>query len=711
MAFSRRVLERRQRREEKRRQAELERRQAADLEQQQDEERREAARLEAEERDAQLDAARAQRVATLARLRTQKLAERRAEAERTEHRDALLEILRAARQQARQTALDEVAQRTALRQSLLEARRAERQQAEQAQARRTEALQAQLAEQRAAEQEAEGQATERQAALRSRLAEQRSADRAEERRETARRAQQDEQRESERAEAQRAEARQARRAEASAEEQTARQAAAQREAARESRQAERREAEQDLAQIEARRELAAQARRDERQAQDKAAQQAAARRSAAGEARLAERREEEQAVTQTEARREAARQTGRADQHTAERAPTRRQADRALERTAKRAAAESGSRRATPAQIETPPPHDPLQDRIPSGTLSGALPWLRVVGNRLVTLAGDPITLRGLSLLGLERAEPHPQQGFAAGAGLTAESFEALLGWGVNVVRVALNRSRVLNGYGDFSAWDYLSELDGIIQQAANRGAYTLLSLRQLDETTVFGTRPGPNGERLPNYIAPQPDYDTIGMWRVLGERYADEPAVLFDLYTAPHPPLPDDLTGYDSDWDLWTLWVQMMVAELRRLHPRAICWVSGLAEATDLSGFPILGTAGDPIPNLIYAAHLYPRRANPWPALQALARTQAVFVTEWGGERGDLAWGERAALALRGSSLSWTAAHWNAEPHLAARPSRGPITPTPFGAVVQRALALAGERLTVTPPVLPAALNAIATR
>jgi hypothetical protein len=637
MSFSRRVHERRQRREEKRRQAELERRQAADIERQQEEERREAARLEAEARNAELDAARERRNAMLLRLRTQILAERRTDAERAERRDALLEILRAARQQARQAELDESEKRTALRRSLSEARRDEQREAEDAEARRAAARRLRLEAQLAAEQSAEQASAEREAARRERLAEE--------------------------------------------------QAALQAQAARQESSTARRQRQK----VEERQEALRQSKRAERQAG------------------------EEDAKTKA-AQRDAARQASRSGASEAKRASARRQDLREAQRAAERSTAQREARRTTrsealpAAEPATPPARDPLRDRIPSGALSGALPWLRVVGNRLVTLAGDPVVLRGVSLLGLERAAPHPEQGFAAGAGLTQPMLESVLAWGVNIIRLAINRGRVLNGAAGLSAWDYITELDEIVRFAAARGAYTLLSLRQLDEATVFGTVPGPNGERLPNYIAPQPDYDAIGMWRVLGERYADEPAVLFDLYTAPHSPLADDLTGYHSDWELWTLWVQMTVAELRRLHPRAICWVSGLAEGTDLSGFPISGTAGDPVPNLVYAVHLYPRRANPWPAMQALARTQPVFVTEWGGGEADVLWGERTALALRGSGLGWVAAHWNAEPFL-VRPGREHIAATPFGTVVQRALALSREQAVTDRPILPAALAALSTR
>ena len=187
-------------------------------------------------------------------------------------------------------------------------------------------------------------------------------------------------------------------------------------------------------------------------------------------------------------------------------------------------------------------------------------------------------------------------------------------------------------------------------------------------------------------------------MWRILGERYAQEPAVLFDLYTAPHPPLPDDMSGIESNWDLWTLWVEMSVADLRRVHPGALCFVSGLNGGTDLSGFPLLGTANRPIPNLVYTAHLYPREENPWQAIQALARAHPLLVTEWGGQALDTSWGERTGQLLRGSGIGWTAAHWNAEPTL-TRIVNDRLQPSTFGAVVRRALALEGEIMAVTQP------------
>ncbi len=453
-----------------------------------------------------------------------------------------------------------------------------------------------------------------------------------------------------------------------------------------------------------RRAAAARARQDERR---EAASEA--RRQSVGDAR----RDAERDANRAEDRREAALQMKRAEQQQAEASEARRQSvrdgrlaerrdaerasERAAERASERAAERAGGRPAAreepkPRAKPAPPGRDPLQARIPSGVLSGALPWLIVDKNRIVNLDGQPVLLRGISMLGMDSAPPDPERGFAAGAGITESTIDAILEWGANVIRVSINRQRVLNGSGTWSAAHYLQDLDWIVRRAAEGGAYTILSLRRLDESTVFGTLPAAAGGPTPNVIAPQPDYDTVGMWQLLGARYSDEPAVLFDLYTSPHAALADDLTGFDTDWDLWALWVRLIVAELRRLHPRALCIVSGLNWATDLSGFPIIGTESGPVPNLVYAAQLSPRLESPLIAMRALSRSHPLFVTEWGAPT-EVSWCERTALVLRDAGVGWTAAHWNGEPFLARAVARQ-TSPTQFGLVVRRALALPGDRI-----------------
>lgn len=653
-----RKAERTRQREEARQQALVEQRQEEARTRQREEERRQEALQAWQAVEADLAAAQVRHEALLAHLRAEKQAERRQMERREQRRTAFLKTLQATNRQEEQAAAEAAAKKAIAHKALLQARQAEAARADADETRRADAQESRLAEQQAATQKAEQREEQQAAARQMERAEERRSEQQQAQRAATSQARRSEQQAAEQTAAQQ----EARRAEQRAERHTEEQYEAQRAAARQAQQEQQRAAGQTEAQHEA--------RQSARQAAARALEQREARRAAAQEEQRAQQRATEQAAAQ----RAAARQAQLDEQHT-----TAREARQAAQRTTERAAA---ARR-----HPLTPERDPLQDPIPSGTMSGALPWLRTNGNRIVTLAGAPITLRGISLLGLDSSSPDPVRGFAAGAGITEATLATLLDWGGNVIRLAINRNRVLYGSAGWSAWDYLAELDWIIQTAANRGAYTLLSLRRLDDESVFGTLDGDK----PNVIAPQPDYDTIGMWRLLGERYADEPAVLFDLYTSPHGALPDDLTGFDTDWIRWTAWVQMMVADLRRMHPRALCFVSGLDWGADLSRFPVAGTGGEPIPNLVYTAHLVPGGNQPWPTLRALVQRYPVFVSEWGDQQATITWGEQTAALLCATGIGWSAAHWNGAAPL-VRTVNGQALPTGFGAVVQRALALTTE-------------------
>jgi hypothetical protein len=437
------------------------------------------------------------------------------------------------------------------------------------------------------------------------------------------------------------------------------------------------EADQRAARITARQEESRAARRNESAARAAEAEQRAAQIAVYQEESRAAKRAESAAAeraaaatAERQSERHAAAQEGRRDVTAAGLAATR-------------AAAGSAEREASAGRA---PDTQPLRAHIASGALSGDLPWLRVNGRRLVDLDGAPVLLRGVNLEGMDATPPDPEAGYAAAAGVTEDVIDGIIGWGANVIRVAINRDWVLHGHDEAADFAYVAELDRIVERASAGGAYTLLSLRRLDVVTSFGTRRERDGTTVTNFIAPQPDYDSIGMWRLLGERYADEPAVLFDLYAAPHRALSDDLSGYDTRWDLWSVWVRLMLADLRRMHPRSLCFVAGLDWGTDLSGFPVRGTAGEPIPNLVYAARVLQGSAAPWVALDALARHHPVFVTEWSGAAAETLWGEQVAMRLRAGGFGWAASDWKA-----LQPSAG--GPSKLGAVVRRALALAEQQ------------------
>ena len=137
-------------------------------------------------------------------------------------------------------------------------------------------------------------------------------------------------------------------------------------------------------------------------------------------------------------------------------------------------------------------------------------------------------------------------------------------------------------------------------------------------------------------------------------------------------------------------LWVRLLVAELRRIHPRAVCLVGGLAMGTDLAGFPIVGTANEPIPNLVYAATVSGDRAEP--PLRTLAGRFPVVVTELDVPAASVP--ARAAV-LAALGIGWIASMRPDAPLIA--PSRGGrLEPTVLGASIRRAIVAVPDRPSV---------------
>lgn len=297
--------------------------------------------------------------------------------------------------------------------------------------------------------------------------------------------------------------------------------------------------------------------------------------------------------------------------------------------------------------------------------------------------------LRGVNRSGFEYSQ--------TGAGITAEEIQEITGcWGANVVRLPFNQVWALERPGyDPSA--YLEALDFVIDQAAARGAYTLLDLQWLDAVTPRGT----TGEGRTNFVAALPEWASGELWGQLARRYLRESAVLYDIFNEPHDALPDDeseLRGMREDGSTfalesrrvsmaeWQPWARYLIAAIRGVNPDALIFVSGVNWGYDLRCFPLAGVEG-----VVYSTHVYRNKGKRWDeAFGSLAATHPVFAGEWGGGALDTKWGERLAAYLMERGIGWTAWSWSDEPRLVD----AGYVPTAFGKVVKRAL---GERIEVT--------------
>jgi endoglucanase len=338
--------------------------------------------------------------------------------------------------------------------------------------------------------------------------------------------------------------------------------------------------------------------------------------------------------------------------------------------------------------------------------MTNALPWLTTAANRIVIAGnGATVVLRGINRSGLEYAAPVSGD-FLAGAHMTFGEFEEIIDdWGARAVRIPFSQSRVLDAETSAA---YLHALDTAIDWAASLGAYVLLDLQWLDPAVSYGTTAG----GALNRIAPLPSPESLEAWRILADRYQNEPAVLFDIYNEPHSRLPDDphvpraVRSDGSEYQLvhgrvtaavWRRVAARLVRTIREVHPRALIFVSGVSWGYDLRDVPLDPAEAGP-EGIVYAAHAYRssmfergggrsvRGARAWDAaFGALAASVPICVTELGGEVEDLEWGSRLLEYLQAKEIGWLAWSWSDRPRLVTTDEPG--RPTPFGALVRAAL------------------------
>ena len=316
---------------------------------------------------------------------------------------------------------------------------------------------------------------------------------------------------------------------------------------------------------------------------------------------------------------------------------------------------------------------------------------LHVVGNHLEDSAGRVVRLQGVNIPSMEWVPTgdHVMQSIAKATGE----------WNANVIRIPLAQDLWYGYYRGHVADDggeaYRKLVDRIVQKIAEKNCYALMDLHWSD-CNVWGQSVGQHK---------MPDKNSVTFWKDFAKRYANNPAVLFDLYNEPH----------SVSWDVWrdggpvdeesgrftyeTPGMQTLLETIRSTGAKNVVLAGGLDWAYDLRGVMSGHALVDPSGNgVVYSTHIYPWKKNWDTNVTPVIEKYPVFVGEVGTKpwkQGDPphenvyteSWAPEAIAYIEKYKLSWTA--WSFHP--SASPcilSGWDYKPTPYwGKYVKDAL------------------------
>jgi endoglucanase len=333
---------------------------------------------------------------------------------------------------------------------------------------------------------------------------------------------------------------------------------------------------------------------------------------------------------------------------------------------------------------------------ISASGLNAPLP-LKVVGTNILNSNGETVVLRGVNAASLEWSSD--------GQGHILQTMEvAIHDWHVNVVRLPLSQDRWF-GHGpeqQDGGKAYRALVHQIVNDCGTNKCYIILDLHWSD-CNEWGRNIGQHS---------MPDTNSLVFWQDFAPVFANNPAVLYDLYNEPH----------DVSWDVWlnggtvkdkpngwhamdapktfeAVGMQKLLDTVRASGARNVVVAGGLDWAYDFSGILDGHRLADPHGNgVIYANHCYDNKhdsVEDWVSKMEMASAQLpVIVTEFGGNAGpshmapEDNWLLHVLRSMDEHHWSWTA--WDL--HTAAKPnliSDWDYTPTPnFGVYVKQALA-----------------------
>jgi Cellulase (glycosyl hydrolase family 5) len=295
------------------------------------------------------------------------------------------------------------------------------------------------------------------------------------------------------------------------------------------------------------------------------------------------------------------------------------------------------------------------------------LPYLSTSASLLVNENNEPVSLRGVTVRGLDTVAPASEQTFSAALALDGSNLSEMTDrWGVNLVRLAFQAQTILSGNGIVSAPAILVGLDATVSAITEAGAYVLLALEA----------PPAAGETLPT-----PDASTTQAWQTLASRYQSESRVLYEIFASPSPLAAN-----------WMQSAATLVDLIRQQNPTSIIFLGSGRGGSDTAGLPLRSQNDDPALNIVYTIAVS-AQSLPDPDdghFRALAESYPVFASMWSDDGSDMGrLSSRVADLFGRFGVGWAASTWNADSPLVVDAANHDFTPTGWGLIAQRALSL----------------------
>ncbi|MGH9918137.1 MAG: glycoside hydrolase family 5 protein, partial [Nitrososphaerales archaeon] len=318
-------------------------------------------------------------------------------------------------------------------------------------------------------------------------------------------------------------------------------------------------------------------------------------------------------------------------------------------------------------------------------------------GNQIVQADGQPVTLRGVVLDGLEN---NPTLGTS---GVSQQAIKEAKTWGANFVRVPLGEQFWLPSNCDYLS-SYKSTVDQVVKWITSLGMVALLDLHY---NTVSGCEPGGAHNMADEAHSPT-------FWRDVASRYGNPSSpeysalVAFDLYNEPHNVSNAVWLNGGKTIDVYAPYQTYKAAGMQQLYKvvrtagsQNLIFISGTNWANDPPSKLVNGE------NIVYAAHYYtcpsaapPACTNPEPYDPSqdldqwvpFSEKEPVIVTEFGWPSDSDATYLANVIALAADhGWGWSAFAWQQENwggwDIANWLSSGTAEPNPSGVPVLLAL------------------------